>query len=126
MKVQGMRMKGKAKYSESMPRQLYSFFTSSADSGTLPSFERFARSIGVTLEDITAFRKHREFDRSYRECSEIRRDYLIDAALTRRFDPSFSKFILGAEYGMGEKERSSEDGEIDVTLRVISEDKIEA
>ena len=111
-------MRRKIKYTGNLPRQLYTFFITYSDPG-VPSFEKFARSIGATLEEITQFRKHGEFERAYRECNEIRRDYLIDAALTRRHDPSFSKFLLTAEYGMGEKEKE-EDNELNVTLEVIA------
>ncbi len=112
-------MKKKIKYTENLPRQLYTFFITYSEPGA-PSFEKFARSIGATLEEIACFRKHSEFERAYRECSEIRRDYLIDGALTRRYDSSFSKFLLSAEYGMGEKEKEKEDGELNVTLEVIA------
>ena len=111
-------MRRKIKYTGNLPRQLYTFFITYSDPG-VPSFEKFARSIGATLEEITQFRKHGEFERAYRECNEIRRDYLIDAALTRRYDASFSKFLLTAEYGMGEKEKE-EDNELNVTLEVIA------
>ena len=111
-------MRRKIKYTGNLPRQLYTFFITYSDPG-VPSFEKFARSIGATLEEITQFRKHGEFERAYRECNEIRRDYLIDAALTRRHDPSFSKFLLTVEYGMGEKEKE-EDNELNVTLEVIA------
>ena len=113
-------MKKKIKYSGDLPRQLYTFFISYSDPGA-PSFEKFARSIGTTLEEITKFKEHNEFERAYRECNEIRRDYLIDAALTRRYDPSFSKFLLSSEYGMGEKEKEREDGELKVTLEVLAD-----
>ena len=111
-------MRKKIKYTENLPRQLYTFFITYSETGA-PSFEKFARSIGATVEEITRFRKHEEFERAYRECNEIRRDYLIDAALTRRHDPSFSKFLLTVEYGMGEKEKE-EDSELNVTLEVIA------
>lgn len=113
-------MKKKIKYSGDLPRQLYTFFISYSDPGA-PSFVKFARSIGTTLEEITEFRKHSEFERAYRECNEIRRDYLIDAALTRRYDSSFSKFLLSCEYGMGEKEKEKEDGELNVTIEVLTD-----
>ena len=111
-------MRKKIKYTENLPRQLYTFFITYSEPGA-PSFDKFARTIGATLEEITQFRKHGEFERAYRECNEIRRDYLIDAALTRRHDPSFSKFLLTVEYGMGEKEKE-EDSELNVTLEVIA------
>jgi hypothetical protein len=81
-----------------------------------PSFTKFARSIGVTREDVETFREHKEFERAYRECNEIRRDYLIDNALTRRHDPSFVKFLLTTEFGMGEDDA---DSTLDVRVEVI-------
>ena len=91
--------KKKFKYSSDLPRRMYSFFLSYCDQGA-PSFSKFARSIGATLSDIEGFREREEFSRAYTECSEIRRDYLIDNALSRRNDPSFTKFLLSAEYGI--------------------------
>ena len=114
-------MKRKTKYTSDLPRQLYTFFISQSGDGA-PSFEKFARSIGATLDDIESFREHKEFNRAYRECSEIRRDYLIDAALTRRHDPSFVKFLLSSEFGMGEKEKEKEDTSLTLTLEVLGED----
>ena len=106
-----------------MPRRLYSFFANSADSGNIPSFEKFARSIGATLEDIENMRSHKKFDMAYREAGEIRRDYLIDGALTKRYDSSLVKFLLGAEFGMGEKDKEKEDTGLTVTLEVLSDEK---
>ena len=105
------------KYTANLPRLLYTFFTSYTDIGA-PSFSKFARSIGATLKEVESFRRHSEFERAYRECSEIRRDYLIDSALARKHDPSFTKFLLGSEFGMGEKEEK-EDGVLEVKLEVI-------
>ena len=108
-----------------MPRKLYGFFTSYSDAPGAPSFSKFARSIGATLSDIEQFCEHEEFKRAYDECNEIRRDYLIDAALTRRYDPSFVKFLLAAEFGMGEKEKEKEDTALNVTLDVLTDGKSE-
>ena len=102
------------KYSKDMPKQLYTFFINHQDA-TAPSFSKFARTVGVTLSELSAWRKNRRFDEAWRECIEIRRDYLTDMALTRRYDPSFVKFLLGAEFGVGE---DGGDGELAVTLTV--------
>lgn len=104
---------------------MYTFFVSYNDSASAPSFEKFARSIGATLADLESFRKKCEFDRAWRECSEIRRDYLIDSALTRRFDPSLVKFLLSSEFDMGEEERNDDD-KVEFTLRVLPDGKNEA
>ncbi len=119
-------MKHKAKYTSDMPRLLYAFFVSQADEGRLPSFAKFARSIKATPDDIERFRKNAEFERAYRASNEIRRDYLTEAALTRRYDGSFTKFILAAEYGMGEKDKENDGTGLDVTLKVLSGSKNEA
>ena len=110
-------MKKKRKYTKELPRRMYSFFISATEGASPPSFSKFARSVGLTLAELEAMREHSEFERAWRECNEIRRDYLIDTALTRRHDPSFTKFLLAAEFGAGED--STEDKDISVTLTVI-------
>ena len=102
-----MKGKNKIKYGKELPRQMYCFFRGYSEVGA-PSFIKFAASIGATLGDVEGWRVHGEFERAYRECSEIRRDYLIDNALTKKFDSSFTKFLLTLECGE-EAEASSED-----------------
>ena len=79
------RMK-KAKYDKTLPRRMYLYFRTYDEKCGAPSFVKFAMANGYTLEDLLSFRKHRAFELSYREASEIRRDYLIDHALCRQFD----------------------------------------
>ncbi len=88
---------GKKKYSKDLPRQMYTYFTTFCEGTGAPSFSKFARQRGLTLQELLSYRKHGNFDRAYRECSEIRRDYLIDMALCKRFDSSFTKFLLSEE-----------------------------
>lgn len=102
----------KIKYTSTLPQRMYAFFRSYDGAGA-PSFLKFAVSIGATVEDIGEFRRHKEFDRAYKECSEIRRDYLLDRALTKRFDASFVKFLLS------EGETEVTDGGVDIRLEVI-------
>ena len=93
----------KAKYEKDYPRRLYTYFTSYDDQKSAPSFSKFARVLGVTLEELDSFRRHKEFNRAWQECNEIRRDYLIDLALSKRADGSFVKFLLsGDEDDVGE------------------------
>lgn len=95
---------------------MYGYFTTYDEVGA-PSFTKFARSIGVTLSELSEMRVHKRFDEAYRECSEIRRDYLIDTALAKKHDPSFVKFLLTTEFGMGESTEA--DNELKITLEVI-------
>ena len=114
----GNMKKRKRKYDSELPRKMYTYFTGFQDAGA-PSFDKFARSLGITLEELTAYRRNKEFDRAYRECGEIRRDYLIDTALTKRHDPSFVKFLLTVEFGMGEEEKGVTDGTLNLRLEVV-------
>ena len=108
-------MKKTRKYDKDLPRQLYTYFCGSVTENTIPSFSKFARSIGVTLASLDKYRKHSEFDRAWRDCIEIRRDYLTDCALTRRYDPSFVKFLLDFE---AEAELSEKDEGFALTVKV--------
>ena len=109
-----MKPKKKAKYTDDMPRRMYLFFTTYDDRGA-PSFLKFARSMGITCDDVEAFRRKKSFDLAYRECLRIRRDFLIDRALDKRFDPSFVKFLLSSE---GEEQGNDGDGELVLSLEV--------
>ncbi len=86
----------KAKYQSDLARKMYTYFISYDGVGA-PSFSKFARSVGMTLDDLQSFLNRRSFKDCYNECSEIRRDYLIDNALTKKFDSSFVKFLLDFE-----------------------------
>ena len=107
---------GRSIPSEETTRKMYIFFRDYTDAG-VPSFGKFARKIGVTLAELEAWRRDEEFEKAYRECNEIRRDYLIDHALCRQFDGSFVKFLLTEEGKCDE--RNDEDGSLEVVLTVV-------
>ncbi len=102
-------------YERDLPRRLYTFFVGYDDEKSAPSLQKFARANGFTTEELLAFQKNEDFARAIRECSEIRRDYLIDRALTKRFDASFVKYLLD-----GESNKGTEDSSLSVTLEVLS------
>lgn len=104
----------KRKYTPSLAREMYCFFRGFDDVGA-PSMCKFAASIGVTSAELEKFRRHKEFDRAYRECCEIKRDYLIDRALSKRFDPTFVKFLISSE---DERDSERENESISLTLTV--------
>ena len=107
-----MGRKRKAKYRDDLCGRMYHFFLVYDDRG-LPSFAKFARSAGLTAADVERFRQHPRFEAAYRECQEIRRDYLIDRALDKRFDSSFAKFLITCE-----NEDQSSDGAGDISLHL--------
>ena len=107
-------MARKIKYEKSLPKRMYCFFTTYDDERSAPSFSKFARQIGTTVQALEELRSNEKFNEAWRECDEIRRDYLIDMALTKRFDSSFAKFLLTLE-----SPDESEDGELAVSLEVV-------
>ena len=102
-------------YSSDLPRRMYTYFVTYSGNTGAPSFAKFALSIGVTLEELCSYRKNKKFDRSYRECCEIRKDYLIDMALNKRFDPSFTKFLLSEL----EKNESDTENDFKISIEVL-------
>ncbi len=111
-------MKEKSKYTDDLPGKMYTFFRSYVGIGA-PSFSKFAREVGLTLAELMSFRERRTFMRACEECSEIRRDYLIDQALAKKQDASMTKFILSSEFGMGEPPVCDDGGRLEVHLEVI-------
>ena len=113
-------MRKRGIYKKTLPRQMYAYFISYNESSGAPSFSKFARRLGLTLEELSSFRKrYPSFDEAWRECSEIRRDFLIDGALSRRFDSSFTKFLYEKEK---EEYAPENDERLIFTLEVIGEE----
>ena len=86
----------RVKYTQTLADEMTAFFEDYEERGA-PSFEKFARLKKIPLASLVEFRKNQKFDMAYRECSEIRRDYLIDRALDKRFDPTFVRHLLTDE-----------------------------
>ncbi len=72
----------------------------------LPSFLKFANSMGITLEELKGYReKHAEFRSAYSECEARLYDLLVDGVLMKRFDSTFARLLLQA------REESVEEGD---------------
>lgn len=102
----------KKKYTKELSQKMYGFFNNYTGDGA-PSFSKFARESGLTLERLESFKSDAEFEKIYRECKEIRKDIIIDRALCKRADASFAKFLLSEEGGGDGEDR------IDLTITVI-------
>jgi len=109
-----MGRKRKAKYEDSLCGLMYRYFLGYDDRG-LPSFTKFAISVGLCSDDIERFRKHPRFEAAYRECKKIRMDYLIDRGLDKRFDSSLVKFLVSCE---NDGESSDKAGDLSLHLTV--------
>ena len=63
--------------------------------GTLPSFVKFAQSIGVTTATLLRWReRYPAFREAYEECRARLTDRLVDGVLARKYDASFVRAIL--------------------------------
>lgn len=92
----------KMKYTPELAAKMYLFFSSYDDAKSAPSFSKFARKIGTTLSILEGFRSNKRFDDAWNECNEIRRDYLTDRALTKVFDPTFTRHLLADDESSSE------------------------
>ena len=98
-------------------RALIDYFANYSGQDGAPSLAKFRRGHGISYSDFEKLKCRRDFRDALKECSEFRRDYLIDCGLTKRFDASFVKFLLQSEL------ECSDDGEdaLAVSFEVIDE-----
>ncbi len=108
------------KYREDYAEKMLSFFSYGEGKG-LPSFAKFAFSIGARSADLDEWRKeNKEFDNAYNECLARLCDMLTDGALIKRYDPSFVKFLLSSKYGFSEDaDEGKENAPFEVKIEVI-------
>ena len=89
-------MKEKEKLKQ-LRRSLIDYFANYNGTDGAPSLAKFRRGHGISYSDFEKFKDRQDFRDVLKECSEFRRDYLIDCGLTKRFDASFVKFVLQLE-----------------------------
>ena len=85
----------------------------------LPSFVRFAHTLGTTVGALRRFKEQNaDFRAVWEECEEILSDRIMDGALHRRLDGSFAKFLLTARFGFAEKlETENEPFAVEILLK---------
>lgn len=83
----------------------------------LPSFVRFAHRIGTDMQTLRAKReKSKSLAHVWSECEEILADRIVDGALHKRFDASFSKFLLSARFGYSDKKEDGGEESYDIEI----------
>ncbi len=103
-------------YDPSLERQMLSYF-GGPDDGEYPTFSGFARRVGLPLRQLETFRgEEPTFAAVWEECRERQKAKLVVGALVKRYDPSFAKFLLCHEFGVGEE---NIDPEFHVTVEVV-------
>ena len=80
---------------KALSKTMIAFFQNYDEAEGLPSFEKFADTVGCDGEELRELAEaDADFARAYRRCQSILRDRLTDGALLRRYDPSFCKYAL--------------------------------
>lgn len=102
-------------YNADYERQMLDYFKNGdSDTAGFPTFAGFAERMGVTLGEMKEWRRENQaFARTWDECRERQKARLIVGGLTKRYDPSFCKFLLG------EIRPEETDGAFTVTVEVI-------
>ena len=98
--------------------KMITYFKETIASGAIPTFSEAARRLGIGNVELLRFaREESEMGDAYRECRMLLFDHLLVGGLTKRFDSSLVKLLLG------ELEERREDAagasSLDVTVRVI-------
>ena len=111
-------------YNKEYAKRMLDFF-SYEDGKALPSFPKFAFSIGARSSDLEKWKQeNKDFAMAYDECVIRLCDMLTDGALVKRFDSSFVKFLLSSKYGFSEsKENSSDDAPFEVKITVLGAER---
>jgi hypothetical protein len=86
----------KLKHIKAMCQKMRDYFVSYEGIGA-PSFEKFAAMMSISTLELRDLRSVPEFEAAYRECCAIRRDYLIDRGLEKKFDSSLVKLLITTE-----------------------------
>ena len=85
-------------YKKEYAEEMLSFFSMPMGDeygGTLPSFVKFAQSIGVTTATLLLWReRYPAFREAYEECRARLTDRLVDGVLARKYDAGFVKALL--------------------------------
>lgn len=90
------------KYKDEYCEQMLSFFED--ESNPFPQFIFFALKIGVDNTTLINWcKEHRRFQTYYEKCKQIQLGKLMEGAIFKQFDPSFSKFVAINCHGMKEK-----------------------
>ena len=123
--------RGKGKYKKEYISRMLFYFSGEPTGGDFPMFEGFAKEIGVTVRTLERWAAEKEdFGEAYERCRDVQRRFLVIGGLTKRYDPSFAKFMCGV-HGMSAKAcaedsdgsgGSGSSGGLDVTITVLKEE----
>jgi hypothetical protein len=112
-----------SKYSTDIPGKMIEWFEKQTEeTNRYPTFERFARSIGVLHATMKNWAKNPEkyegFADAYATCKEIQASVLTENTLGKLYEPSFAKFVATNTLGMIDQSAVKVQGDADQPLKV--------
>lgn len=87
----------------------------------LPTFEKFAVSIGVCSSILIEWcKEHQEFEHAYLQCKELQKDMLNDLAMRGFYNPTYTIFVAKNITDMKDKQEVNEDMFEDIRASYMS------
>ena len=119
MRASKMEIKTNAAARRLAEKMISYFETYDAQEG-VPSFEKFAQAVSLDgrRELFSLASRFFVIEAAIARCRDVLRDRVTDAALLRRYDPSFCKYLLDA---LAAESASAEeaDGGISVEVEIV-------
>ena len=121
--------KGAGKYKKKFIEEILLYFSAEpTKDAEYPTFEGFAKRIGVTVRTMERWAAEKEdFGEAYERCRDVQKRFLIIGGLTERYNSAFAKFMCGV-HGMTDKNtaKPEDDGGgasdgLEVVITLLSE-----
>lgn len=92
-----------SEYRPCIIKKLYDYFNNFKSDGTsvLPTFEQFNQQCKISTQAFQEWRTaFPDFGVAYKNCLEIQKQWLTNGALSERYNPGFTKFLMINNHGM--------------------------
>lgn len=129
MPLRGVRRKGSESNMEirtnaaarRLAEKMVAYFDGYDAQEGVPSFEKFAQAVSLDgkSELLSLAARFPPLSAAVLRCRDILRDRVTDAALLRRYDPSFCKYLLDALAAESAAQQTSEGAPLEVEVRIV-------
>ena len=110
-----------SKYKPEYDEDMVGWFIEQSESSIdYPTFQRYARKIGVLATTLRHWAENDlgGFANAYRTCKEIQEEVLMVRTLGKAYEPSFAKFVAVNTLGMIDQSAVKVQGDADQPLKV--------
>lgn len=90
----------------------------------LPTFEKFSAERRIPLRTLHEWRiAHQDFSHAWQHCKSVQADFMLQNALTRDFDPGFTKFMMMNIHGWKDSSKVENKSEENHTVNITYKSK---